>query len=522
MVVSQLFRSTVAAWLMLAAVPAFADFIVNTESDADDASDGVCSLREAITAVNNQANYNECTSLVVGESVVSFAIPPGTGETHVIALTSALPTIIRPISIDATMQNGATCTPVPNLRVQITNPSALAIDGVTLGVGPNTNADMSSISGLAISGFASNQKAGLLITANDVAVGCMISGTDASGITAQPNFYGIYVNGQGAAIGIASATAWSPNLISGNSKANIWVDAGGADTVIAGNYVGLDASGATPLPSAFGIYANGVAGLHVGDPAGDGPTEHRRNVIGLANIPSTTSVNVNLVNSIDSVLAGNYVGVASDGQTTIPIGSGIAVSVFGGSGTLIGCDGNTAVDSCRNLIANTTGIAIQNFEGSSNTAIVGNFIGVASDGTTALTGNANAVGIEMLGADTLVARNYITTGGPGYGIQLSPNSLGDTPVFLNQATAGSQGATLDSSDNCVQGNASGGVTINDSSNPIVISTDFVNNWWGAADGPAPNGTGDSASSNVNYAPFLTAPSVYCSLNADQIFANGFE
>ena len=56
MFVSQLFRSTVAAAMMLAAVPAFADFIVNTDSDADDGSDGVCSLREAIIAVNTQAN----------------------------------------------------------------------------------------------------------------------------------------------------------------------------------------------------------------------------------------------------------------------------------------------------------------------------------------------------------------------------------------------------------------------------------------------------------------------------------
>jgi len=41
-------------------------------------------------------------------------------------------------------------------------------------------------------------------------------------------------------------------------------------------------------------------------------------------------------------------------------------------------------------------------------------------------------------------------------------------------------------------------------------------------GPAPNGSGNSASSNVNYAPFLTAPSPYCSVVVDVIFANGFD
>ncbi|HXR63277.1 MAG TPA: CSLREA domain-containing protein [Rudaea sp.] len=518
MFVSQLFRSTVAAAMMLAAVPAFADFIVNTDSDADDGSDGVCSLREAIIAVNTQANYHECTSVNTGESAVSFAIPPGAGETHVIALNSALPAISHFINIDATGQNGATCTPIPNLRVQISNPSGLAIDGLTFDFG----SDFSSVSGLVVSGFSSTQKAGLLIASNDVAVSCMISGTNASATSAAPNYYGIYINGQSASIGVASSTAWSPNLISGNSKTNIYVDAGGADTVISGNYIGVDASGVTPLPSTFGIYANGVAGLQIGNPGGDGPVEHRRNIIGISSVASTTSVDVEFVNSIDNVLAGNYIGVAGDGQTAIPIGSGIAVVVFKGTRTLIGCDGNTAADNCRNLISNGSGIAIQNFEGSDSTAVVSNFIGVAADGTTAFPGNVNTIGIDMLGADTLVARNYITTGNSGIGIRLGPNSLDVTPVFLNQTTAGSQGATLDSSDNCVQGNAIGGVLVNDASNPTVASTDFVSNWWGAADGPAPNGSGNAASSNVNYAPFLTAPSIFCGLNPDHIFANGFE
>jgi len=516
MVVLQLFRSTVAALLLIAAVPAFADFIVNTDSDADLGSDGACSLREAIIAVNTQANYNECTSLTTGESAVSFAIPPNAGETHVIALSSALPKVTHIISIDASVQSGATCTPIPNVRVQITNPLVLAVDGLTLDFG----SDFSSISGLAISGFSTTQKAGVLIASNDVAIGCTILGTNASGTAAEPNYYGIYLNGQSASIGVASASQWLPNLISANSKANIYVDAGGSDSVISANYIGVDASGVTPLSSSFGIYANGVAGLHVGNPGGDGPAEHRRNIIGISSVAPTTSVNVEFVNSIDNVLAGNYIGVAGDGQTTIPIGSGIAVSVFQAKRTLIGCDGNTQVDNCRNLIANTTGTDIQNFQGSENTAIVSNFIGVASDGTTAFSGNANAVGIDILGADTLVARNYITTGGPGTGIRLGPNSDELTPVFLNQTTAGSNGATLDSSGNCLQGNASGGVAVNISSNPTVISTDFVANWWGAADGPAPNGSGDSASSNINYAPFLTAPSIYC--NFDEIFSASFD
>lgn len=516
MVITKLLRSTLAAMLLLSAAPALADFVVNTDSDADDGSDGACSLREAITAVDNQANYNECTSANAGESTVSFAIPPNLGEVHTIQLTGALPPVAHSINIDATTQSGAVCTPIPNLRVQIANPSAVAVDGLTLDVG----ADFSSVSGLAVSGFSASTRAGIYVAANDVAIGCTISGTNASGTAAQPNYYGIYINGQGASIGIANDTQWLPNLISGNSLANVFIASGGSDSAVSASYIGVDSSGVTPLPSSFGVYAQGATGVHVGY-TGGGNSDHQRNVIAVASPLATTSVDVEFDHAIHGVLAGNYVGVAADGQTTIPTASVINVSVFQGDTTLIGCDGNTPVGSCRNVIANSSGIAVQSFEGSTNTAIVGNFIGVAADGTTAFSGTTNARAIELDGADTLVARNVISTGGAGTGVLLSPNSAGQTPLFLNQTSAGSSGAILNSSDNCVQGNGAG-VDVNTSSNPTVVSTDFTTNWWGAIDGPAPNGSGNSASSNVNYVPFLTAPSPYCGIEVDNIFANGFD
>jgi len=516
MVLPQFIRSMAAALLLLSTAPAFADYVVTTDSDADDGSDGVCSLREAITAVNNQANYNECTSVNAGESIVSFNIAPGLGEVHVIGLTSALPKIIHFITIDGTTQIGTSCTPVPNVRVQIANPTNLAIDGVVLDAG----SDLSDIRGLSFAGFAASQKAGLNIASNDVRVGCVLSGTNTSGTTAQPNWWGIYVNGQAAQIGVATPTEWLPNLISGNSQANVFVNAGGADTVISGNYIGVDSSGVTPLPSSFGIYAIEVAGLRIGYAAADTALERQRNVIAVSAPSLTTSIDLLFYNTIDNTVAGNYIGVGADGQTLVPIGSGLAVSVYQSSSTLVGCDGNTAPSLCRNIIANPAGFAVENWEGSSQTAIVGNYIGVAADGTTTFGGSANTIGIELTGGDALVSSNIITTGGFGIGIELSPNSAKVTPVFLNQTSAGSNGAVLDSSGNCVQGNGTAGVTVNIGSNPTVISTDFIGNWWGAADGPAPNGSGDSASGNVNFTPFLTAPAPACAV--DEIFANGFD
>jgi len=54
-------------------------------------NDGACSLREALTAVNLQGNYHDCTSAVLPESNVNFAIPPNAGELHTIELAGALP-----------------------------------------------------------------------------------------------------------------------------------------------------------------------------------------------------------------------------------------------------------------------------------------------------------------------------------------------------------------------------------------------------------------------------------------------
>ena len=528
MSVVPLLRSLTAAALLLCAVPAFASFKVDTDVDADNPNDGHCSLREAITAVNQQSSYHECVGSVSGDSAITFAIGPNAGEDHVIALTGALPIISRAVTIDATTQHGTVCGPVPNVRVQITNPSALAIDGLAIENGPNPAVSPSLVKGIAISGFSASQMAGLVVERSDVAVGCSLFGTDPTGTMAQPNYFGVYINGQAAVIGIASASGSMPNLISGNSMVNLYIDAGGADTVVAGNYIGVDSSGMTALPSAFGIYTYQVAGLSIGFADSNVPAAQQRNVIAVAAPQGTMSVDVEFDSAFpDDAIAGNYIGVGADGQTVLPIGTGIGFAMYRGSGVLIGCNGVDAPADCRNVIANPNGSGVVIFDGSDKAAIVGNYFGVGADGTTVLDATQNAVGVELRGVGALVARNIISSGGIGTGVLLSPNGANQTPVFSNQASAGIGGSTLDSSENCVQANGFG-IAVADASNPTELSTDFLNNWWGASDGPGPNGSGNPVASNVVYSPFLTKPSLYCgggsngSTGTDTVFANGFD
>jgi len=504
-----------AAFLALAvAHPAQASFVVNTDADEDIDSDGLCSLREALTAVNAQANYHDCVSLVPGESSVSFAIAPNAGELHTIALGGQLPAITRPITIDGSTQSGAQCSPLPQARVQITNPQQLAIDGLVLAAGSDT----SVLAGLALSGFSAKLNTALYINSSNVAVGCLLAGTNAVGSLAQPNYYGIYVGpaGQSARIGIADGDGWDANLISGNSAANIFITSGGSGSVISGNYIGSDNSGQKALPSGYGIYVQGATDVHIGVASAAAAAALQRNVIAVASNGVNSSTNIELDTVMDAVVAGNYIGVGADGHTSVPIGSGSNVIVFQSSRSLIGCDGRSAWQDCRNVIANPAGPSILNFEGSTDTAIVNNFIGVAADGVTAFGGTVDVIGIDLIGADTLVARNRISAGS-GIGIALNPNAANVTPLFLSQTMAGSSGATLDSSDNCVSGNGAG-VYTNSLATPALTS--FTENWWGAADGPAPAGSGDFSSANVTASPYLSAPSAYCGF--DQVFAAGFE
>ena len=507
-------RFIIGSILLLFTLPALAAYTVTTDLDEDVDGDGACSLREAIQAVNAGTSYHDCTATSAGDAAIAFAIVPNAGESHTIALTSALPNITRMVLIDGSTQSGSTCAPVPNLRVQITNPNHLGSDGLLLDAG----SDFSSVRGIAVGGFTASERAGIRVMSNDVEIGCVVAGTNADGTQARPNYYGLYVNGQAATVGVASAKEWLPNLFSGNAIANVMVDFGGSESVVSGNYIGVDGSGITALPSSFGLYVLGATDVRIGVIDASVPADRQRNVIAIAGTAGATSVNLQLDNAFNNTVAGNYIGLGADGSSVVPLGTGIGVSVFQSSNALIGCDGITTAE-CGNVIVNPSGFAAQNFEGSYHSAFVGNSIGVSA-AHVPLGGNAEAVGIELAGADALVARNIITTGA-GKGVRLSPRANNSTAAFINGVTAGSGGAMLDSSGNCVSGNGGGGVSVDSGGDPAPTVTQFSDNWWGATDGPAPYGGGDSAAANIVVTPFMTSPPSYCG-GAGDLFAASFE
>jgi CSLREA domain-containing protein len=128
-----------------------ATIVVNTTSDTTNATDGKCSLREAITAANanvpSGSTTGECSSGTMGRDVIGFDIAP-LNAWYKIQPTSALPNLVQnkgALALDGTTQPGYAGTPI------------IWLDGSLAGQGTNGISSVASdvtIRGLAITGYS--------------------------------------------------------------------------------------------------------------------------------------------------------------------------------------------------------------------------------------------------------------------------------------------------------------------------------------------------------------------------------
>ncbi len=196
---------------------------VTGTGDAINATDGVVTLREAITAANSNKNVSDVVGVgAYGDNTIAFDIP-GSGV-HTIAPTSPLPAITNPVTIDGYTQPGS--APNTNPVGQGLNGTLLIeIDGENAGNAQfgmiNIQTDDSTVRGLVI-----NRTQGEEIGFNDGGVGNNLIegnyiGTDATGTTSFPGVatgYGVFANTGGNTIG--GTTPAARNLISGGGTAS--------------------------------------------------------------------------------------------------------------------------------------------------------------------------------------------------------------------------------------------------------------------------------------------------------------
>jgi trimeric autotransporter adhesin len=432
-----------------------ATFTVTNTNDA-----GAGSLRQAILDANANA----------GADVITFNIS-GTGV-HTITLSSILPTISGPVTIDATTDDSFAAN--GNRPAIVLNGNNAIQDGLQLYSG----SDGSTVRGLVIQNFTDDGidiagSSGNLIAGNWI-------GVTAGGTVAAGNGNGVNIFGGNNNV-IGGSAAADRNVISGNSVTGVWVGGGGTGNQIGGNYIGTNAAGMAAL-------GNGGPGIVVYSSG---------NVIGGAAAGSGNVISGNAIYGIHfdgagasgNTVAGNTIGLAAAGNAALGNGShGVLIS-NGASSNTIG--GSTA--AYRNVIAGnaTDGVKILG-EASDGNTVRNNFIGVAADGITVRGNGATGVFISGGGDNNVI-------GGVGMG-----NVIGGSLNFYGIEIDGGGSA---SSGNVVQGNsvgtdATGTLNFGNAQAGILLDNDAVNNLVGgvnAGEGNlvAFNGAGSGINSGIS-------------------------
>jgi len=307
-----------------------------------------------------------------------------------------------------------------------------------------------ALSGVGITGSASNTIGGIQLGARNLISGnkqsgIAIDGTNSAGNLILGNFIGTDVTGNqslgnllngvllSSAPGnqVGGTEAGSGNLISGNSQCGVFIaDAGGNGNRVQGNLIGTDSSGRVDM-------GNGFAGIWI---------ENAGNLIGGSNASARNVISGNgqsgvyiLGNTASSNLVqGNFIGTDLSG--TAALGNTIAgVAITNGSFNLIG--GSTP--GLGNLISGNTnsGVFIQGVIAQQN-RIEGNFVGTDVSGNFGIPNR----GVGFSAAIHLYSSPSNQIGGtlPGAGNLVSGNGY----VGISLSLAGCNG-------NVVQGNAIG-------------------------------------------------------------------
>ena len=314
-------------------------------------------------------------------------------------------------------------------------------NGISLSSNHNTIGGTTPGSRNVISGNTQN---GILLDVgtNDTLIQGNTIGTDLTGSVPLPNGGdGIQVISSSSTT-IGGAATGAGNLISGNAQNGIqltaaFVKPNSSATLIAGNFIGVDAAGESIIANGNnGIFQNGGDGTTIG-----GTASAARNIIS-----GNKSAGISMGTGNNSLIEGNYIGTDLSG--TKALGNRIGLEWTNASFATVG--GTTA--SARNIISGNTSAGMDSFViGSGNELIQGNYIGVDVTGIKALPNNGvgvriagptnNTIGGTVSGAGNVISANngdgIDFTVGPADGTVVQGNFIGtDSGGLLNLGNAG--------------------------------------------------------------------------------------
>jgi len=318
--------------------------------------------------------------------------------------------------------------------------------------------------------------------------GTVNMGNGNCGIQIQGNDNNTLVGSNNTQIGGTNSS--ERNIICGSTNQGININLGVSNTIIQGNYIGVDSTGLVAIPNnQQGISISGYNGS-VSIPCNNtqigGTTTSARNIIagnGNCGIQLTNDVN-------DTIIQGNYIGVGSNGTTTIA-NTNVGIFVQGNSsapsnGTIIG--GTTS--GAFNIIAASTSEGIFLNNNIHNSVIQGNFIGTDASATLNLGNGNNGILITGVGAEAS-----------------TNNLIGGTSTTTKNIIKNNTGSGISINDDCILNPILGNEIYNNGGNGIVLSGN-ANNLQ-----PAPTlGTAEYCVDNTVVVITVTAPTTPLSSN----------
>jgi YVTN family beta-propeller protein/parallel beta-helix repeat protein len=326
-------------------------------------------------------------------------------------------------------------------------------------------------------------------------------GTSAAATAAIPNSDG--VAGGGTANTIGGPDAADRNVISGNEGNGVTLFSGGS-SVVEGNYIGTDVSGAAAVPNLRGGVSvhesagNRVAGNVISGNVGDGIT-------------------FSGTGSTGNAATGNYIGTNAAGTAALPNtrfepggGGGFGIIFHHASGNTIG---GTTPDA-RNVISGNDQNGIQlgdpiQFGGAadvSDNVVQGNYVGTDATGTTAIANGTG--GVFVFGPGNTITANVVSgnrrhgigialeqaTGNVVEGNKVGTDAAGtaalpnETGVSINGgASNNTVGGSAADARNVISGNTQSGVSIDRGTDNAVLGNYIGTDAVGAA--AVPNGGG---------------------------------
>ncbi|HUT90132.1 MAG TPA: hypothetical protein VMY37_11590 [Thermoguttaceae bacterium] len=455
--------------------------VLSTFTVTNTLDSGEGSLRWAIELANADA-VADTIAFNMGEGDLGYNAANGPAGAFTIRPVSQLPTITNPVVIDGYTQPDAQPNTNPTgsglntvLKIELDGSYARVASGLVITGGGST------VRGLAINRFQSNGVK-LATSGGNAIEGCFL-GTDVWGTTALGNGgQGVEVAHVGSNwIGVAGGgtlDAAQRNLISGNGEFGVNILGEGSDgNVVAGNLIGTDVAGASPLGNGGGVrlinwYDDAGPSQNLIGTDGNGIADDMEgNVISGNN---GTGVRVDGQNCNENVVAGNLVGVDVTGQKALGK-QGHGVSVTNGARlNVVGTNGDGQGDQAeRNVISGNGGFGVRiAVAGTDNNIVAGNFIGIDATGTLAIGngddgirihyGDRNRIGTDGNGVADEAERNVIS-GNAGSGIRMLYGAT-------HNIVAGNYIGT-DASGAFALANTGSGVSIGNASRENLIGTD---------------------------------------------------